>query len=151
MVSADQAWSVDTAGERQRIKDERGDAAKGRTSSRDLSSTLAKYPVVGMVQTSDGDSFSLYPAVLKMKTDAISGSVLHSDGYQIEVKRLIKAGEPVSVLVVGDAILSIETALGVLQAEDETPAFAAFKDGMKPGARASAVEAWRTANRRFAE
>jgi hypothetical protein len=139
MVSDDQAWSADTAGDRQRRQDEKGYATKGRTSSRDMTAMLSKYPVVSMVKTSDGTFHSLYPGILKSKTDIKAVNVFHSDGYQIAAERPVKAGEAISVLVVGDGILSIEGTV-----DGSKPWFAAFKDDMKPSDRASAIQAWRT-------
>jgi hypothetical protein len=144
MVSEDQAWSVDTAGDRQRRQDEKGYSTKGRTSSRDLTAMLAECPVVAMVKTSDGNFHSLYPAILKAKTDIKAGNVVHSDGYQIQAERSVKAGESISVLVLGDAILSIEAAPSPSVVAHSKPWFTAFKDDMKPNDHASAIEAWRT-------
>jgi hypothetical protein len=141
MVSEGQAWSVDTAGARQRVQDEKGYPTKGRTSSGEVTTMLAEYPVAAIVKTSDGKFCALHPAILKAKIDTKAGNVVHSDGYQIEVQRSFKAGEAIPVLVVGDGILSIEAT----HVDGSKPSFAAFKDDMKPNARASAIEAWRTA------
>ena len=149
MVSEDQAWSINTAGERQSRQDEKGYPSKGRTSSRELTAVLATYPVVAMVKTSDGKVHSLYPAIFKAKTDIKAGDVVDSEGYQIETRRSVKAEEPVPVLIVEDgtgrtpvasAILSLEAALSPAL----KPSLAAFQDSMKQKDRASAIEAWRT-------
>jgi len=137
MVSSDQAWSVYTAGAAQRSQDEKGDSTNDRTSARDVGAVLAKYPVVGMVKTSDGNIHWLYPAVLKAKTDIQAGKVVQGDGYQIETERSVKAGDSISVLVVGGVILSIEGTAA------SKPWFTASKNGARPNDRASAIKAWR--------
>jgi len=112
-VSGDEEWSLDTGGPQH-------------------------FPIVGMVKTSDAKFHALYPAVLKVKTDIKPGAVLHAGGYQIEAKRQVKSGESISVLVVGDGILSVEA----VDDAGSKPWFAAFKDDMTRNDRASAIETW---------
>lgn len=108
-----------------------------------MTTLLGAYPLAAMVKCSNGKFQGLYPAILKAKTDIGAGKLLHSDGYQIEAKRTIKAGESFSVLAVGDGLLSIEVAERATKDSDGKPWFTAFKDDMKPNDRTCAIEAWR--------
>jgi hypothetical protein len=147
-VSQDLGLSIDTAGDRQRVQDQKGYETKGRTSPSDLTPALAKYPVILMARTQSG-FVGLFPAVLKVKVDIGTGTVLRSGpyqigGYQIEATRVVKAGESIPVLVAADAILSIEGAKAATKDGDATPWFVAVKDGADPQTRAAAIQAWRT-------
>lgn len=95
-------------------------------------------PILAEVKCSDGKFRSLLPAILTAKSDIIAGSVIHTDGFEIEANRSIKAGDSISMLLVGDALLSIEMAEA-----DTKPLLTVFKTGTQPNERASAAEAWR--------
>lgn len=93
------------------------------------------YPVVVV-----GLGHTLLTAVLRAKTDIKAGERLRSDGYQIETKRAVRAGDSISMFfVIGNANISL---LSIEAASDGKPWFAAFTDDMKPDARTSAVEIW---------
>jgi hypothetical protein len=123
MVSDDQGWSINTR-------------------SLPVGTGNAFYPIFAMVKSSDG-FHSLFPAILKAKTNIKVGSTLLSDGYRIESRREVKTGDSISVLFVGDSLLSIETAEGTAKGSDAKPWFAAFRESMKPTERAAAIDAWR--------
>jgi len=105
-----------------------------------IGTSQVAYPIAAIVTTSDGVGYALFPAVLKAKTDIEAGKMLHSDGYQIETRRAVKAGDSISVFfIIGSgaySLLSIETA------GDGKPWFSAFTDDMKLNARTSALETW---------
>lgn len=123
-VSQDQAWSVDKR------------AFKVGTNQ-------ITYPIMAMVRSTDG-FHSIFPAVLKAKIDIKAGETLRLDGYQVETKRALKTGDTIPVLLIGDALLSVEAAEG--NKSDATPLFAAYKDGTKVSDRAPLVEVWRVEN-----
>jgi hypothetical protein len=86
------------------------------------------YPIMAMVKSSNGQSFTIYPALLKAKINIKAGDVLHSGKYAIETTRQIKAGETFPVLIVSDSVLSAEAAKGAVEGSDSKPLFAAFPD-----------------------
>lgn len=95
-----------------------------------------------------GLGYTILTAVLKPKTDLQAGQTLHSDGYQIETKRAVRADDSISVLyVIGNMNISL---LSMEAASDGKPWFAAFMDDMNQDARASAIEMWRIANHHVA-
>jgi len=71
ILSDDQAWSADTH-------------------SLQIGTSQVAYPILAMVKSSDG-FHSLFPGILKVKTDIKAGETLRSDGYEIQAKREIKA------------------------------------------------------------
>lgn len=94
------------------------------------------YPVIVI-----GLGHTLLTAVVKAKTDINAGETLRSDGYQIETKRAVRAGDSISVLfIIGNMNISL---LSIESDSDGRPWFRAFMDDMKPDARTSAIEAWR--------
>jgi hypothetical protein len=126
MLSDDQAWSADTH-------------------TLQIGTNQVAYPILAMVKSSDG-FHSLFPAVLKAKTDIKAGETLRSDGYQIEAKRAVKAGDSIPVLFIGDSLLSVEAATGAKNKGEAEPWFAAYKDDTKASDHAALVEAWRLEN-----
>jgi hypothetical protein len=126
MVSDDQAWSPDTH-------------------LLQVGTNQVAYPIFAMVKSADG-FHSVFPAILKAKTDIKAGETLRSDGYQIEAKRAVKAGDSIPVLFVGDSLLSVEAATGAKNKGEAEPWFAAYKDDTKASDRAALVEAWRLEN-----
>ena len=115
-----------------------------------VGTNLIAFPIYAAVNCSDGNWWALYPAILKAKTDIKAGAVLHSDGYQIETSRAVKAGESISVLLLGDwFLLSIEAADGVRKRDDLKPWLTVVKDDVKATDRASAFQAWRIEAERF--
>ena len=127
IVSDDQAWSVDKL-------------------PLQVGTNQVPYPVMASVKSSDG-FHSIFPAVLKAKTDIKAGETLRSDGYQIETKRAVKASETISVLVIGgSAIFSVEAAEGAKDRGVAKPWFTAYKDGTKLSDSAPLLEAWRLEN-----
>jgi len=126
MLSDDQAWSVDTQ-------------------ALQIGANQVAYPILAMVKASDG-FHSLLPAILRAKADIKPGGILHSDGYRIEAKRQVSAGQSIPVLRVGDSFLSVEAAAGVTGKSKAEPWFAAYKDDTKASDVAALVEAWRIEN-----
>lgn len=107
------------------------------------------YPTAAMMASSDGVGHAFLLAVLKAKTDLKAGEKLRADGYQIETARAVKAGDSISVvLIVGNNDISL---LSIEADSSGKPWFAAFKDDIKPGGRASAIEIWRYANQHVAQ
>lgn len=86
------------------------------------------FPFVAVVQSSSGEVFTTFPAILKAKIDIKAGSVLHSNGFSIETKRPIKTGDTVPVLVVGDNILSVEAVGKTADGSEAKPWFTAFRE-----------------------
>ena len=128
MLSDDQAWSVDKM-------------------PLQVGTNKVQFPILAMVKCSDG-FHGIFPAVLKMKADVVAGETLKADGYQIDSNRAVKAGNSISVLLIGDSLLSAEAAEEVKNKSESKPWFTAHKDEMKPGERAALVEAWRIENER---
>jgi hypothetical protein len=137
MVSGDQSWARDTASDRQ------GHYHVTTLPENQGGKLLGACPVLGMVTTSDGKPKTLYPAVLKPKADIAATNAVSSDVYQIEAKRPVKTGDQIAVLVIGGALLSIESDVADAKNSEAKPWFSIFKDDMKPGDRASTIEAWR--------
>ena len=81
-----------------------------------------------------------------MKTGIKAGEKLNSDGYQIEPKRAVKAGDSVAVFLIGGSLLSIEAANGATAKGEAKPWFTAYRDDMKASDRAGVVQAWWTEN-----
>lgn len=79
------------------------------------------YPILGMVKTSSGKVFTIVPAVFRAKIDIEAGGVQQLGSYTIESKRAIKAGDSVSVLMVGSNILSVEAVDSAGQAGQSGP------------------------------
>jgi hypothetical protein len=125
-VSQDQAWSVDKRALR-------------------VGTNQLTYPIMAMVKSSDG-FHRIFPALLKTKIDIKAGEPLRFDGYQIETKPVVKAGDTIPVLLIGDAMLSVEPAEGAKDKSDTKPWFAAYKDGTKLSDRPALVEVWRVEN-----
>jgi hypothetical protein len=89
MVSDDQAWSAD-----KRIMQ--------------VGANKIAYPILAMVKS--GQSFVvIFPGLLKAKTDIKVGETVRSDGYQVETKRAVNAGDSISVLFVGESRFSLHT------------------------------------------
>jgi hypothetical protein len=125
-VSEDQAWSVDKRALR-------------------VGANQVTYPILAMVKSSDG-FHSIFPALLKSKIDIRASETLRLDGYQVETKRAVKAGDTIPVLLIGDALLSVEPADGAKDKSDTKPWFAAYKDSTKLSDRPALVEVWRVEN-----
>lgn len=125
MVSDNQAWSVD-----KRLLQ--------------VGAIKVAYPILAMVKSAEA-FVVIVPGVLKTKTDIKAGAIVRSDGYQIETTRVLKAGDIIAVLFVGESLLSAEAAEGAKDESEAKPWFTAYEDGMEPNARSSAIEAWRIA------
>ena len=98
------------------------------------------YPIWASLKCSDGNFRSVFPVVLKAKVDIKTGEVIHSDGYEIEVKRAVKAGDSIPAIRVGPtSVLSAET----VQGDEKTPWFTAFKEDTNANDRSIAIKAWR--------
>lgn len=110
------------------------------------------YPISALVRCSDGKAQNLFPAVMEVKIDIKAGEVVHSEGYQIESSRSVKAGESIPSLFVGESsVLSIETAEGTNTTKDVRPCITAFKEDVKPNDRSTAIEAWRIEKERVGQ
>jgi hypothetical protein len=101
-----------------------------------------QYPILALQKNQ-----TVYPVVLKAKVDIKAGDVIHSDGYEIEVKRSVKAGYSIpAVCVIGNrvlSVLSVEAAEGANKSSEAKPWFTAFKEDTKANDRDAAIEAWR--------
>ena len=98
----------------------------------------AGYPIMAMINGSDGDHRILMPGVLKFKIDIKPGAPLHADGYDIEAKRAIKAGDELPVLYInGPVILSVEA----LQETLAKPLVSIFRADSK--GRNATIGVWR--------
>ncbi len=126
MVSDDQAWSADTH-------------------PLQVGTNQVAYPIFAMVKSADG-FHSVFPAILKTKTDIKAGEMLRSDGYQIESKRAVRAGASIPVLCIGNSLLSVETTEGAKDKSTAKPWLTAYKDDTTASDRAALVEAWRLEN-----
>jgi len=103
-----------------------------------------KYPIWGLVKCSDGNFKSIFPVVLKVNVDIKAGDVIHSDGYEIEVKRSVKAGDSISAVRVGPtSVLSAEADEGAKKSSEAKPWFTAFKEDTTANDRSTTIEAWR--------
>jgi len=80
------------------------------------------YPMVGMVKTSTGKTFSIFPANCQAKIDIKPGHPAAIKGYTISARHPIGTGEQFPVLVVTDNIISIEET-------DGKPSFTALSTG----------------------
>jgi hypothetical protein len=104
-----------------------------------------EYPIWAMVKCSDG-WHTLFPAVMTFKMDIRADQVVHVDGFQIESRRAVKAGESISVILVDlSSVISIEAIQQSATAKATTtnPWFIAHKDDLEPSGRNAAIEAWR--------
>jgi len=89
------------------------------------------YPVLAMVKTSNGTVFTIVPATFNAKVDIAVGAILHSNGYAIESKRAIKAGDLFNVLRVGNNIFSVEAVEGTNYDGKAEPWFVVLVDSPK--------------------
>lgn len=121
-VSDDQSWSVRT---------------------KPIGTKKVQYPVIAMVRASDGIFYILTPGVLKLKVDIKAGEALHSNDYDIETKRSLKAGDSIPVLHCGNrSLISVEAAEGIKKGVKAEPWFTAFLKE-NSGTRNATIEAWR--------
>lgn len=128
MVSQDHSWSVTKV-------------------PLSVGTNQVSFPILAMVKCTDGSTFTLFPAVLEFKVDVKTGEVLHLDGYQIEVKRPVTAGESIpSIIIRGDTILSLEAVDGVKEGSKAEPFLTAFKEDAISDYRSDAFEVWRNVN-----
>jgi hypothetical protein len=96
------------------------------------------YPIMAVIEGSDGDDRILMPAVLTFKVDLKAGAVLHSDGYDIETKRAIKVGDSIPTLYIsGPAIISV----GATEETVANPLVSVFHAGSKN--RSATIGVWR--------
>jgi hypothetical protein len=114
-----------------------------------------RYPIVGIVSGPQSDSsrnFTVFASTTTFAADLAAGTVLHSDGYVIETKRAIKAGDkvPTLLLVSGEfSIFSMEGETGKEEASGDTksqPWLTIFKEGYKPANQTFAIDTWRITN-----
>jgi hypothetical protein len=67
------------------------------------------YPMEAMIEAADGKTRVLMPGTITFKVAVKAGMALHAEGFDIESKRAITAGESIRILYIdGSAILSIE-------------------------------------------
>ena len=122
-ISEDQAWS-------------------NETHDMQVGAKQIAYPILAMVKGSDSAFQVIFPAIATIKTDIKAGAVVRSDNYQVEASRLIHAGEHISVLVVGESVLSLEQAQG-MTGENVKPTLTCFLDASRASDRKTAIEVWR--------
>jgi len=125
-VSQDQVWSVDKH-------------------ALPVGAIQVTYPILAMVKSSDRFHI-IFPALLKAKLDINASETLRLDGYQIETKRAVKAGDTIPVLLIDDTLLSVEPADAAKDKSNTKPWFAAYKDSTKLSDRPALVEVWRVNN-----
>jgi hypothetical protein len=122
-----------------------------------IGAATLKYPVTGLVRCSNFPNTGSFARVIAsttvIKVDLKTGGGLHSDGYWIEAKRAIKAGETIPTLriVIGrnSYIVSIEEAPPATNkdaAGNPLPGLTIVREHGPPGDRDVALEAWRIAN-----
>ncbi len=114
-----------------------------------------RYPLMGIVTGSKSDlsrNFQVIASTTTFNVELRAGAVLHIDGYVIESKRAIKAGDKVStlLLVSGDSsIFSMEGETGKEGGSMDgksQPWLTIFKETCKPANRAFAIDTWRITN-----
>jgi hypothetical protein len=116
-ISADEAWSVETA----QLSDAPFDGKD------DL-----PFPVLAQLEHR-----SVSPAVLKMKIAIKPGVAVHLGGYEIFASKPVSPGDIIPIVCVGN-----DSLLAVWADPDVTPWFRAFKEFVKPEDRAFDIEAW---------
>jgi len=125
MTSEDQAWSIDKM-------------------PLLIGTTDVGYPMMAMLKCSDGNFCDVFPVILKAKIEIKAGELIHSDGYAIDVKRSVKAGDSIPAIRVGKTfVLSVEAAEGAKTSGEAEPWFTALKEDTKANDRSTAIEAWR--------
>jgi hypothetical protein len=114
-----------------------------------------KYPVSGVVNCSDSDSgsFAVFASTTVIRTDMRADQASRANGYLIESKRAIKAGEAVPTLIfMGNgvySIVSIESAHGQTDKGNTAiaePWLTIFDTRLKPSDQLLVVQAWRASN-----
>jgi len=100
------------------------------------------YPFMGLVKGSDGGRRAFFAATLSFKIDMKAGEVVHSEGYKIEAKRAVKAGEPIPAIYFFSPIFSVEPAQGAKGDAGEHPAVVISSDSATPGVLKPAEEVW---------
>jgi hypothetical protein len=110
----------------------------------------ADVPTIAILPYSDGSSQIVFPAVLKVKIDMKAGEVIHSDGYEIQAKREVKAGDTIAVFRVGGtSIVSIAKDAPNAKPGETGPWFTAVKEATKKDDRSIAIDAWHAEWRRL--
>jgi hypothetical protein len=123
-TSDDQAWSADKY-------------------SFKIGDNTVNYPIMAMVKCSDGNFQVLFAATTTIKVDIKAGEVIHSEDFEIEAKRAVKAGEIIPTILVGNSPISIEAGPQAKDSSDKPkPFLTIFKDDVKKEDRALALEAW---------
>ena len=118
-----------------------------------IGARTVKYPVFGVVNFASIGNFTVIASTTVIKVGLKAGEVLHSDGYLIEAKRAIKAGETIPTVCMegkgGYSIISIDA---VPQAKDKDahakpqPCLTLIDERVKLSDRTNVLEAWRLSN-----
>jgi hypothetical protein len=120
------------------------------TDSVEVDGRAADVPTIAMLSCSDGSSLCVFPAVLKAKIDMKAGEIIHSDGYEIQTTRAVKAGETIAVFRVGDtSVVSVASDGKGANADASNPWFTAFKEATKTSDRSVSIDAWHAEWRRL--
>jgi hypothetical protein len=108
------------------------------TASVNIGGQLFNFPDIAILPCTDGTELSVFPALVRSKIDIKAGDVIHVDGYEIEAKMAVKAGDTIDVFCVGStSIVSVQGAKSI----NDTPWFTAFNESAKVNDRSVAIEA----------
>lgn len=125
LISENEAWSV-------------------TTKSLQLGTASISFPILATIRNGSGETEVLVPATLKIKTQISPGTPLHANGLQITTTRTLHVGELLSVLAVGDSVLSLEASSNPENPADIKPSFTIFPDDCPAAEQASHIAAWAT-------
>jgi hypothetical protein len=104
------------------------------------------YPTAGMLQGS-GEWHGLFLATFKAKIDIKAGETLRSDGYKIDAKRPLKAGDSIPVYIFIDGgFMSLEATAEATKDSPASPWLTALNDDVSDSRRIVLLEAWRRMN-----
>jgi hypothetical protein len=101
-------------------------------------------PILGMVKSSRGSVYPMYPAILKPSIDIKAGDTPRLDGYVIATNKAVRAGDSIPVFVfAGGAIMSIMHIEGTKLITESKPSFVVYEGSVKLADRPILLEMWR--------
>jgi hypothetical protein len=100
------------------------------------------FPILATIRNGTGETEVLVPAVLRIKAQVNQGAPLHAGGLQVTTTRTLKVGEVLSVLVVGDSVLSLDVGPMPQNPADLKPSFTIFPDDCPAAEQLSHIAAW---------
>lgn len=128
MTSEDQAWSI-------------------QKESMEVGKQKESFSVMAMAKGKDGAFHAFFPAWIEFKLDVAAGKTIHTNGFQIQATRSIKAGNRIPVILVDmSSMLSIEPVEEVKDSNTTLlPWLIVHEEDLNADKRSALIDIWRTA------